>query len=293
MYSIALIMPYFGKWPVWAELFFQSCQYNSSIDFLFFSDCEPPVFAKKSPNIFFFQTTFKDYCQNTSKKLGVKFSPGAPLKLCDLRPFYGFIHEEQLKKYDFWGYGDVDIVWGNIRKIYSDELLSRYDVLSTHSDRISGHFALFKNNEKNRKQAFRCRHWKEILSNEKNLIFDEQGFTLTYHPVARLLWKAHKWIFRQFRFRNDWAAYNSFCMIVNKLTGVPFRRILLMERNTTPWDCNKSWEYNNGKITDIQTHEELIYLHFLCMKKRWAGDYYHYSPKGVIISFEGIQPLLQ
>jgi hypothetical protein len=286
-------MPYFGKWPLWKDLFFQSCKYNSSIDFLFFTDCEPPTSFNNASNIHFFQTTFKDYCQKASEKLGISFHPSAPLKLCDLRPFYGYLHEEYIKKYDFWGYGDVDVVWGNIRNFYTDELLNRYDVLSTHSDRISGHLALYRNNEKNRKKAFQARHWKKILTNEKNLIFDEQGFTLAYHPTAKFLWKTHKWIFHRFRFRNDWTAYNSFCMFVNKLTGMPFRRILLIERNTTPWDCNKSWKYYNGILTDLQTHEELIYLHFLCMKKKWMGDYYHYSPNGVIISFEGIQPLLQ
>ena len=40
--KIAMIMPYFGKWPKWINLFFYSCGKNEFIDFYIFSDCPKP-----------------------------------------------------------------------------------------------------------------------------------------------------------------------------------------------------------------------------------------------------------
>lgn len=36
--DICMIIPYFGKFPDWIDLFIQSCRKNSEIDFLFFTD---------------------------------------------------------------------------------------------------------------------------------------------------------------------------------------------------------------------------------------------------------------
>lgn len=291
MYSIALIMPYFGDWPIWSDLFFQSCRYNNSIDFLFYTDNEPPQSAIGAKNIIFNKITFKEYCNRVSAFLDIDFHPTRVYKLCDLRPFYGFIHQQEIKEYDFWGYGDVDLVWGDIRKFYSDDLLQKYDIFSTHTDRLSGHLAIIRNKPEYTEMAFRYRHWREMLCDNRNHIFDEQGFTLLFHPAARILWRIHKWVFHKFRFRNDWVAYNRFCEKYNQFFGLKRRRVYFKEQNTTPWDNKKQWLYSNGCMYDLQTNDEIIYLHFLLMKKKWTGDYFHPSIDGTIISFDGIHPI--
>ncbi len=77
-----------------------------------------------------------------SDRLGISFCPDNPYKLCDLRPFYGYVHKDLLETYDFWGFGDLDLLWGDIKKFCADKILDRKDVFSTHADRVSGHFAL-------------------------------------------------------------------------------------------------------------------------------------------------------
>lgn len=48
MYKIAIIIPYFGKFPEWIDLFLYSCSLNNKItnniviDWLIFTDCEQP-----------------------------------------------------------------------------------------------------------------------------------------------------------------------------------------------------------------------------------------------------------
>ncbi|WP_371417607.1 DUF6625 family protein [Anabaena sp. UHCC 0187] len=36
--KIAIIIVYFGQWPVWFPAFLESCRYNSSVNWLFFTD---------------------------------------------------------------------------------------------------------------------------------------------------------------------------------------------------------------------------------------------------------------
>ena len=290
--SIALIMPYFGVWPKWAELFFDSCVKNKDIDFYFFTDCGTPESVEEKENIHFEEISFNDYCKIVSKKLGIDFHPTTPYKLCDLKPYYGFIHQEIIKKYDFWGFGDLDLVWGDIRHFYTDQLLEKFNVLSTHSDRLSGHLTLIRNTPHYNTLAFNMPDWKDLLGSPKNHAVDEIYFTLTIYPWAKLLWKAHKHIFLRFRFRNEWIAYNNFCNRVNQI--LLNKKIHFAEYNTTPWnDGNmpqKEWLYKNGHVYDTKTNEELIYLHFLVMKKKWVGNYYHPSSNGSVISFKGFQP---
>ena len=42
MKSIAFIVPYFGKLPSMFNYWLKSVEYNPSIDFLIFTDCEKP-----------------------------------------------------------------------------------------------------------------------------------------------------------------------------------------------------------------------------------------------------------
>jgi hypothetical protein len=35
---------------------------------------------------------------------------------------YGEIFANELHEYDFWGFSDIDLIWGNIRNFYTEEL---------------------------------------------------------------------------------------------------------------------------------------------------------------------------
>ena len=86
MHRIAIIIPFFGTWPKWITLFFDSCRWNSTIDFFFFSDCDTSDFKSKDiPNIFFYDIGFGDYCDMVSQRLGINFHPTSAYKLCDLK----------------------------------------------------------------------------------------------------------------------------------------------------------------------------------------------------------------
>ena len=143
--SIIIIIPYFGKFPPWINFLIETIRWNADIKWVIFTDCDLP--ENSAPNLEFQKTSFVDYKQKVSDKLGLRFNPKNPYKLCDVRPALGYIHSDLCEEYDFAGFGDLDVVYGNIRSVYTKELLNTYKCLSTHRDHLSGHFFLMRNTQ--------------------------------------------------------------------------------------------------------------------------------------------------
>jgi len=287
--KIAIIIPYFGKWPVWINLYLFSCSENSEIDWFFFTDCEIP--AVSSPNLHFIRTSFNAYCHKASERLNIDFNPTDPYKLCGLKPFYGFIHQEVIEEYDFWGFGDVDVIWGEIKQFYTDEMFEKYDVFSSHADRISGHLSIIKNTIYYRELCFKIKDWQSKLLDNEAIPLDEADFSWLIYPQSRYINKLYsKVICRLLNWRNAWVLYYNLVPVINFFLFVRLRRLYFKEQHTTPilsddgLTCKHdadTWFYRQGKITNSRTDKEYIYLHFMIFKKNsfrknyfWKRDYY-------------------
>lgn len=300
MVKIAIIIPYFGEWPAWTPLFLNSCRHNSTLDFFIFSDCDPHGFDKgQFPNIHLQRISFIDYCEYASQKLGLDFHPTRAYKLCDLKPYFGSIHSGILKDYGFWGFCDVDLVLGDLRSFYSEEVLKRYDVISNHSDRVSGHFALIRNSEKFVSMPFEIPNYQQMLSSDRNYAVDEIAFTKRIYPMSSFLWKVHKWIFLKLPFHDEFKSYAKFCSLFNRMM-LP-KRFLFQECFTTPWFGKETaakqevinsyqWEYKEGHVYDLLERKEIPYLHFLSLKRYWSPDVCRASEPcdHVIVNLTGI-----
>lgn len=275
--EILMIMPYFGTLPQWFNLYLYSCTKNSFIDFLFITDCR----AIKIPpckNIKVIFETFGDYCRKVSNKLNIKFYPKSPYKICDLRPFFAVIHQEYLKDYKFWGYGDIDVVYGNLRLLLTPHRLKRYDVISSHSDRLAGHFTVIRKGSKYSKVCYNIKDWDKYL--EANYVYglDEHHFTEIVYPAQKYIWMLYRRVGKHLGI-----IYYRFFDIFNLLPRA-FLRLYMKEYLTSvlPKD-GEVWQYNtiDGKITNPQ-NMEIPYLHFLFFKKTkfynaktyWGPDFW-------------------
>ena len=285
MNKIALIIPYFTAYPpIWLNLNFYTCSKQSNIDFIYFTDCDEIIhLASKYSNIICHKISFEDYCNNVSNRLGLAFHPQHAYKLCDLKPFYGFIHEDILKQYDFWGYGDNDLVYGNLEVLTSDNMLNSYDVITPMSERIAGHFAIFRNNEKYRTLGFKCPQWKEHLLLNEHVGFDESDWVRLVLPEKRILTAIYKSLFKPFM------SYGKWVEMTYRLYSNKWNRKFTKEMFTTPIPKDGDvWTYDNktGKII-APDGRELPYLHFLFFKKTkyletnkyWKNDFWKISSK--------------
>ena len=125
MYKIALIVPYFGRFPNYFQLWLNSCKINPTIDWMVYTD-DKRKFDYPS-NVHVTYTTLQSIKQLAEEKLDMPVNISMPYKLCDLKVVYGIIFQDDLVSYDFWGYCDVDVIWGNLRRFITDEMLSKYD----------------------------------------------------------------------------------------------------------------------------------------------------------------------
>jgi hypothetical protein len=172
MKKICLIMPYFGTWPCWMNFFLRSCTFNPSITWHLFTDCDEPDYT--SENVTFTRTTLAAFNELASDKLHLKINITRPYKLCDLRPAYQVIFDDFLHGYDFWGYGDLDVIYGNIRKFVTDDILDEYDVITAREEAIAGHFSLFRNSDKTNRLYEVSPRYKHIFQDTANhYAFDE------------------------------------------------------------------------------------------------------------------------
>lgn len=173
--TIAILMPYFGKWPFWIELFIESCRKNPTIDWCFLSDCGK--LNSFPENIKYKEMSFQEYKALVSTRLSIDFSPENAYKICDIRPAFGYIHEDLIQSYNFWGFGDLDLVYGDLRALYTKEYLGQYDLYSNHATRVSGHLCLIRNTEEMRHAFKKIPNWKDKFSNPSHMAIDERAFS--------------------------------------------------------------------------------------------------------------------
>lgn len=269
-YKVAQIIPYFGKWPEWIELYFYSCGRNPLVDFIFYTDCPLPEHRYK--NTLFHLCTYEEYCKMISDRLGINFHVPKTYKLTDLKPFIGFIHAPELENYDFWGMGDLDLVYGDLGMILNDEILGRYDVVTTHNYHLAGHCCFCKNNGYYRNLCFRIKDWKSKLMTEQTFSLDECEWNNLVAPYFPLIQRINKYLTKPFGIH--------YFKLLDFINPILHRKIYLHEfwtsLNPSPQKDGKygPWRFNvqQGKMYD-GLYRELPYLHFLFFKlSQWDED---------------------
>ena len=137
--KICLIVPYFGQLPKYSDLFFLTLKHNLNINVLLITD---NVVELDLPNLKIVQISFEQLREHIQSFFEFKIILDKPYKLCDFKPAYGLIFQKWLKNFDFWGYTDLDVAWGDSSLFLTDDLLNQYDQLYQH-----GHLSLFRNNK--------------------------------------------------------------------------------------------------------------------------------------------------
>jgi hypothetical protein len=240
MKSIILILPYFGKWPIWFETHLLSIAKNPTINWLIITDCKLP--DNYPENIKFVTTTL----QELNKKVNAVVEVNVPLttrKFCDLKPAYGAIFNEYSSNYDFWGFCDMDIIWGDIRKFITKDILENYDIISSRKEAISGHFNLFRNTASLNNLYKQVSNYKELFEESKFKWFDE--YVLTNFIKERL-------IENTFEYKVYWPT-----ILLNQERGIDSRQEYYLNR----------WMWQNSKMINTKTNEEVMYLHFINWKR--------------------------
>lgn len=136
--TIGILICYFGNLPDYFPLWKKSCELNANFDFIVITDQN----IEASKNIIVYSMSFEELKEKISNALGIKTNILTPYKLCDFKCMYGVIFFDILQEYDFWGMCDMDMIFGDLSKFITKELLTTYEKIYQ-----LGHLTLYKNNE--------------------------------------------------------------------------------------------------------------------------------------------------
>lgn len=181
---MCVVWIWFGPPPPHLPLLLQSVGSNPEIDVLLFTDWRE--WSGLPANVKMFKTTLSELTLRVQGSLDFAFKIMFPYKCCDLRPMYGEIFSRELASYSFWGWGDLDVIWGKLSHSWDANILES-------SQKIFQFGALsFLRNSPEVNSLFRKEgglDWKDVLQSGPFRGFDE---TLgIFQKIERLGFKRH------------------------------------------------------------------------------------------------------
>lgn len=313
--NIVIIIPYFGKWPAWFGYFLSSCSSNASVDWLFFTNCGRP--GEVFDNTRFIDFTLDDFNKLATEQISLDIDIKYPYKLCDLKPAYGDIFSDYIKDYEFWGYGDIDLIYGDLTAYLNKVLLNKYDILSNHDQFVSGHLCIIRNipetNRLYRKEGL----YKGVFRDPFYTGFDEQLLKHKINPETKNLQSRMKSHLKQHILKfsifsalsgiipsglktrlNGWirTRVKDFTSIVRHYAeneGIRVLQIRTFQSDLMLYKLGvKKWAitWDKGRLTSSHNRECILYFHFIRSKldKSFSIQEYRSGTDRFIITNDGI-----
>lgn len=169
--KFAFILPYIGKFPLWFQLWLDSCGRNPNVDWLLFTDDHSHLIFPDNVKVHY--CTFNDLRQLFQKSFDFQIRIPHPYKFCDFRPSFGEIFKDYIKDYEFWGHCDPDLIWGDLDRWLDIEKIENYDRISHW-----GHCSLYRNivevNSLYKHRVEGIAYYKDVFSNDSHIAFDEE-----------------------------------------------------------------------------------------------------------------------
>ena len=171
---VCMVIAYFGKWPAFLDIYLDSCERNKDVlDVLLITDIKDKLSLPS--NVKTVQSSLDEISEIILKKLDIQTQNFRPYKLCDLKPAFGVLFQEHITQYDFWGFGDIDVIYGDLKRFMSKRMLDRYDVITYREEWISGALTLIRNKPEFNELFKRSKDYKDAFGSKVNHAFDECG----------------------------------------------------------------------------------------------------------------------
>lgn len=258
MKKCCFIIPYFGKFPNYFQLFLNSCGCNKDFNWLLFTDDRDKFVYPANVKVIY--VAYEDFKRKIQAYFDFPIVISTPHKLCDFKPAYGLLFEDYLRDFKFWGYCDLDLIMGCLNNFLTDELFEKYDKIF-----CLGHMTLYKNTYENNRMFMRdykgIKLYKEVFSSEKTVTFDEEW--RDEYNVNRIFLTEGKKVFSHDFSMNTSVFHNKFVRIQFVGFDVPNDGHGYIEE--LPRKALYVWE--NGNIRRYFMHdnelkvEEFIYIH--------------------------------
>lgn len=251
-YKIAFVLPYFGRMHSYFDLFLRSCEKNPDITWLLFTDDQTPFQFPSNVNVTYI--SFEDLKQSIQQHYDFPISLNTPYELVNYKPAYGELFQKHLSGYDFWGYCDCDLLFGDIRKFITDELLESYKKIL-----MRGHFTLFKNSPEinflYRREINGVERYKEVFSNTLVAHFDEGLYDI--RGINTLFMDANIDIYDEYIYFDVCASQYAFIQADHVSDAAELSK---SKNSCFIWDQGALYRYYQAETGEI-LKEEFMYIH--------------------------------
>jgi hypothetical protein len=259
--SICLLNPYFGKWPVYFDLYLYTVVKQENLQVILFTDIEYQ--GQLPDNVKIVPMTLDEFNQLASDKLDLDINVVNPYKLCDLRPAYGLIFEDYIYDYTHWAWGDLDLIYGRMFDLLPRDWRD-YDVLSLREDWVTGSFAVFKNSKYVNNLFRKSKSYIEFFTSPDHKGFDE---CLNLYHVLRgedpnyILTcdsrESFTWVVRKEEDEHNIKVYSK--KMIKEYIGI-----------------DDFVEYKDGRIRQ-KDGQEFLYYHYISEKQTFMFDFPKWS----------------
>lgn len=269
MKKIAVIALWFGPMRDYLRLWTRSLKANDDYNFLLFTDQE--IDRSDIPvNLEVIKLTLDDLKATIRQRLNINPTFEFSYKLCDFRPAFGELFAPYLKDYDFWGYCDVDLMFGRLSNFVTDDILSSYKKIFSR-----GHFTLYKNEERINTlyRSSKSIDAQAIMESAACFIFDE------WHGIHQ--------VFKEFNIPQ----YHEECIadIHPNKARYTCTNIQNYDKQLFVWENGMIQQYflDEAKLH----HRELAYIHFQKRKIRIDNRNAYHSSAALALTPLSVVPL--
>jgi len=259
MKNCCFVIPYFGRFPNYFQLFLNSCKYNPDFNWLIFSD--DTSFYDFPPNVRLVKMTFNELKEHVQSFFDFEIALPSPYKLCDYKPSYGYVFHEYLEDFSFWGYCDLDVIMGDLSRYLTSEVLETYDKIF-----CLGHMTLFKNTEENNRlfmYEFNGQMlYKRAFTTENIVTFDEEW--RDENNINQMFLGEGKKVFMADYSMNPSISYNDFIRVryVGRIESANSHGYEIEQRKKALYTWERGHVFRYFLEEQKLQKEEFIYMHF-------------------------------
>ena len=254
MTKVCLIVPYSGPLPPWMPLFLQSVERNPCIHLFLISTNRLPHLPANVTQVTW---TLKQIEARVQQHINPTIGVPHAYKLCDLKPFYGLMFPDLVEHYDFWGYCDLDLVFGNLAHLINSKRLAETDVFFADSKSVTGHFALYRNRPEINGLALLIPHYVHRLNAIDSKSSDEHGMAEVMDQNPHIRWDMSR------------------SLRESKLTITPQGKMMGRTNGVVGAQHRFFWKSGYTFIRGLDLDaQEVLYLHFMGLKRAWHWTAY-------------------
>jgi hypothetical protein len=249
-----LIAPYSGPLPLWTPLFLRSVELNPNLHVFLLCTRKP---GRLPANVTLVPLSLSEIESRVRKHIDAALSVEHAYKLCALRPFYALLFPELVEGYDYWGYCDIDLVFGNLSEVLTSDRLAQVDVFFADAQMVVGHFALYRNHPEINALAKRIPNYIKRIAVTGHEALDEYGMAEVVASNPEIRWSMARTL------RESQLTLTAHGQMMGRTSGV------LGDQHKGYWRGGRSY-------IESRKHgpQEVLYLHFMGLKRNYHWKYY-------------------